>query len=146
MTVAQASNTAQAVFWNNHRCATVVNTTIELKLDPKFVRSWRILFMTTPFVLLAALIVTGAATAEPLPVSEVEGQPLAANAQLIVQALDFSVHPLAGDLCTKLQIVISSRSPPQIWDEFSEFLTSVRSISMDTDQSGLALKTGPASP
>jgi hypothetical protein len=58
-----------------------------------------------------------------------------------VQALDFLGAPLAGDLRTKLQIVISSRSLPQMWDEFSKFLTSVRSISMDTDQSALALKT-----
>lgn len=41
----------------------------------------------------------------------------------------------------QLKIEITSRSLPQMWDEFSKFLTSVRSISMDTTQSTLALKT-----
>ena len=41
----------------------------------------------------------------------------------------------------QLKIEITSRSLPQMWDEFSKFLTSVRSISMDTDQSNLTLKT-----
>jgi hypothetical protein len=41
----------------------------------------------------------------------------------------------------QLKIEITSRSLPQMWDEFSKFLTSVRSISMDTDQSTLALNT-----
>jgi hypothetical protein len=41
----------------------------------------------------------------------------------------------------QLKIEITSRSLPQMWDEFSRFLTSVRSISMDTDQSTLALNT-----
>ena len=39
----------------------------------------------------------------------------------------------------QLKIEITSRSLPQMWDEFSKFLTSVRSISMTTDQSTLAL-------
>ncbi len=41
----------------------------------------------------------------------------------------------------QLKIEITSRSLPQMWDEFSKFLTSVRSISMDTDQSTLALNS-----
>lgn len=41
----------------------------------------------------------------------------------------------------QLKIEITSRSLPQMWDEFSKFLTSVRNISMDTDQSTLALNT-----
>jgi hypothetical protein len=41
----------------------------------------------------------------------------------------------------QLKIEITSRSLPQMWDEFSKFLTSVRSISMTTDQSTLALNT-----
>jgi hypothetical protein len=41
----------------------------------------------------------------------------------------------------QLKIEITSRSLPQMWGEFSEFLTSVRSISMTTDQSTLALNT-----
>jgi hypothetical protein len=41
----------------------------------------------------------------------------------------------------QLKIEITSRSLPQMWDEFSKFLSSVRSISMDTAQSTLALNT-----
>jgi hypothetical protein len=41
----------------------------------------------------------------------------------------------------QLKIEITSRSLPQMWDEFSKFLASVRSISMDTAQSTLALNT-----
>jgi hypothetical protein len=41
----------------------------------------------------------------------------------------------------QLQIEITSRSLPQMWDEFSKFLTTVRSITLTTDQSTLALKT-----
>jgi len=41
----------------------------------------------------------------------------------------------------QLKIEITSRSLPQMWAEFSKFLTSVRSISMDTAQSTLALNT-----
>lgn len=41
----------------------------------------------------------------------------------------------------QLQIEITGRSLPQMWDEFSKFLTTVRSITMTADQSTLALKT-----
>lgn len=41
----------------------------------------------------------------------------------------------------QLQIEITSRSLPQMWDEFTKFLTTVRSITLSTDQSTLALKT-----
>jgi hypothetical protein len=41
----------------------------------------------------------------------------------------------------QLKIEITSRSLPQMWAEFSKFLTNVRSISMDTAQSTLALNT-----
>lgn len=41
----------------------------------------------------------------------------------------------------QLKIEITSRSLPQMWDEFSKFLNSVRSLSMTTDQSNLALNT-----
>lgn len=41
----------------------------------------------------------------------------------------------------QLQIEITGRSLPQMWDEFSKFLTTVRSISMTAGQSTLALKT-----
>ncbi len=65
--------------------------------------------MNTTSAFLAALIVTGAATAEPLPVIEVEGQPLAANAQRVVQALDFLGAPLTEDVRAKLQTAVTGR-------------------------------------
>ncbi len=40
-----------------------------------------------------------------------------------------------------MQIEVTGRSLPQMWDEFSKFQTSVRSITMNSDQSTLALKT-----
>jgi hypothetical protein len=41
----------------------------------------------------------------------------------------------------QLKIEITSRSLKQMWDDFSKFLTSVRSIGMTTEQSSLALNT-----
>lgn len=41
----------------------------------------------------------------------------------------------------QLQIEITGRSLPQMWDEFSKFLTTARSITLTADQSTLALKT-----
>jgi hypothetical protein len=41
----------------------------------------------------------------------------------------------------QLKIEITSRTLPQMWEEFSKFLTSVRSIDMTPEQSNLALKT-----
>ncbi len=41
----------------------------------------------------------------------------------------------------KLKIEITSRSLTQMWDEFTKFLTAVRSIEMDTAQSALAVNT-----
>lgn len=41
----------------------------------------------------------------------------------------------------QLKIKIKSRTLPQMWDEFSKFLTSVRSIEMDNAQATLALNS-----
>lgn len=41
----------------------------------------------------------------------------------------------------QLKVEIQSRSLPKMWEEFSNFLTSIRSINMDTDQSTHALNT-----
>jgi hypothetical protein len=41
----------------------------------------------------------------------------------------------------QLKIEITSRTLPQMWDEFSKFLTTVRSIGMTPEQSALALNT-----
>lgn len=49
------------------------------------------------------------AAAAPLEIVEVEGQPLAANAQRLVQALDFLGTPLPPELRTKLQAAITAR-------------------------------------
>lgn len=54
-------------------------------------------------------LLSSAAAAEPLPVIEVEGQPLVSNARRVVQALDFLGVPLAGDVRTKLEAAMASR-------------------------------------
>jgi hypothetical protein len=41
----------------------------------------------------------------------------------------------------KLKVEIKSRSLPKMWEDFSQFLTRIRSIKMDTAQSNLALNT-----
>ena len=64
--------------------------------------------MNISHALLAGLLAATAA-AEPLPVLEVEGQPLAANAQRLVQALDFLGAPLAEEERSRLQSAISAR-------------------------------------
>ncbi|WP_395742304.1 CehA/McbA family metallohydrolase [Prosthecobacter sp.] len=65
------------------------------------------LLKLTLFLTFLACIVAPAA--EPPPVVEVEGQPLAANAQRLVQALDALGAPLAPELRTKLQAAITAR-------------------------------------
>jgi hypothetical protein len=50
-----------------------------------------------------------AVAAEPLPVIEVEGQPLVSNARRVVQALDFLGAPLAANARAKLEAVMASR-------------------------------------
>ncbi|MBL9142981.1 MAG: CehA/McbA family metallohydrolase [Verrucomicrobiaceae bacterium] len=59
--------------------------------------------------LLVVLAVTTTGAAEPPPVIEVEGQPLAANAQRLMQALDFLGAPLAANARAKLQDSIAKR-------------------------------------
>ncbi len=59
--------------------------------------------------LTSLLLAAAAHAAEPLPVIEVEGQPLAANAQRLVQALDFLGAPLADDVRSTLQKAITAR-------------------------------------
>ena len=49
------------------------------------------------------------AAAAPLEIVEVEGQPLAANAQRLVQALEFLGTPLPPELRAKLQAAITAR-------------------------------------
>lgn len=56
-----------------------------------------------------ALLFALTASAELPPVIEVEGQPLAANAQRLMQALDFLGTPLASDARAKLQDAIAKR-------------------------------------
>ena len=47
----------------------------------------------------------------------------------------------SAEALAQLKIEIKSRSLPKMWDEFSRFLNSVRSISMTSEQSTLALNT-----
>jgi len=66
--------------------------------------------MTAKFTPLAAILAFATLhAAESPPVIEVEGQPLAANARRLMQALDFLGAPLVGDARTKLQEAITKR-------------------------------------
>lgn len=60
-------------------------------------------------IVLCTLGVFHLAAAEPLPVVEVEGQPLASNAQRIVQALDSLGAPLASEARETLESAIAKR-------------------------------------
>lgn len=96
---------------------------------------------TTFALLLAALIVTGAATAEPLNVIEVEGQPLAANARRVVQALDFLGSPLAEDLRTKLEVAVSNRDHAAVQEALD---TNVLCVVDINPESRVKAARGPA--
>ncbi len=82
-----------------------------------------------------------AAHAEPLPVIEVEGQPLAANAQRVVQALGFLGRPLAGELRTKLQKAITARDSSGVQAALDAQVLCVVDIS---PESRVKAQRGPA--
>lgn len=82
-----------------------------------------------------------AAYAEPLPVIEVEGQPLAANAQRIVQALDFLGAPLANDVRTKLDATITRRDAAGVQAALDSQVLCVVDIS---PESRVKAQRGPA--
>ncbi len=69
-----------------------------------------------------------ACAADPLPVIEVEGQPLAANAQRLVQALDFLGAPLAEEVRGKLQSAITARDAAGVQTALDPQVLSVVSI------------------
>jgi len=90
-------------------------------------------------ICLAAL--SFAATAEPLEVIEVEGQPLAANAQRLMQALDFLGAPLANDVRAKLQSAITQRDAAGVQAALDPFVLCVVDIN---PESRVKAQRGPA--
>lgn len=82
-----------------------------------------------------------AAYAEPLPVIEVEGQPLAANAQRVVQALDFLGAPLAEDVRAKLDAAIAMRDAAVVQAALDSQVLCVVDIS---PESRVKAQRGPA--
>ncbi len=86
-------------------------------------------------------ILTAAATAEPLSVIKVEGQPLAANAQRIVQALDFLGATLAEDVRANLQIAITERDAAGVQAALDPQLLCVVEIN---PESRVKAQRGPA--
>lgn len=69
---------------------------------------------TALLLALGLSIAAHAVAAEPLPFIEVEGQPLAASAQRIEQALEFLGAPLAGDLQEQLRAAVAARDAQQL--------------------------------
>jgi hypothetical protein len=105
-------------------------------------RSLRIQIMPTKLTLLTALLACVMAQAADLPpVVEVEGQPLAANAQRIVQALDFLGRPLADELRTKLQTAITARDGAGVQAALDSQVLCVVDIS---PESRVKAQRGPA--
>ncbi|HRH96430.1 MAG TPA: CehA/McbA family metallohydrolase [Prosthecobacter sp.] len=82
-----------------------------------------------------------AVAAEPLPVIEVEGQPLAANARRVVQALDFLGAPLAGDVRTKLEAAMASRDAAGVQEALDSQVLCVVDIN---PESRVKARRGPA--
>ncbi|WP_395749647.1 CehA/McbA family metallohydrolase [Prosthecobacter sp.] len=84
---------------------------------------------------------TLAAYAEPLPVIEVEGQPLSANARRIVQALDFLGVPLAENVRAKLNAAIAKRDAAGVQAALDAQVLCVVDIS---PESRVKAQRGPA--
>ncbi|HBJ85779.1 MAG TPA: hypothetical protein DDZ88_18280 [Verrucomicrobiales bacterium] len=84
-----------------------------------------------------------AAAAEPLPVIEVEGQPLAANAQRLMQALDFLGAPFANDARAKLQEAITKRDAAAVQEALDAQVLCVVSINPELRASAVRGPTKP---
>ena len=74
-------------------------------------QSWSEMNRCLPVVSFAATLLIGPVclAAEPLPFTEVEGQPLAANAQRVMQAFDFLGAPWPEGMRTDLRTAIAAR-------------------------------------
>lgn len=90
-------------------------------------------------VFLAAI--SFAAAAELPPVIEVEGQPLAANAQRLVQALDYLGAPLPGGVREKMQTAIAARDGAGVQKALDPLVLCVVDIS---PESRVKAQRGPA--
>ena len=67
------------------------------------------------FIIIAWLVTPAFLSAEPLPiVSDVEGQPLAQNAERLGKALDFLGFPLSGDVAKELAAAIDQKDVKKI--------------------------------
>ena len=105
-------------------------------------RSQRMHLMLAKLTSLTALLTCVMAQAADLPpVVEVEGQPLAANAQRIVQALEYLGRPLTGELRTKLQTAITARDGAVVQSAVDPLVLCVVDIS---PESRVKAQRGPA--
>jgi hypothetical protein len=66
------------------------------------------------FAAVVSLIFGSAASAQQLPVIDVEGQPLAANVRRLMQALDFLGRPLPADAVTALKAACDAQDADKI--------------------------------
>ena len=80
-------------------------------LRSEWEQSWSEMNRCLPVVSFAATLLIGPVclAAEPLPFTEVEGQPLAANAQRVMQAFDFLGAPWPEGMRTALRTAIAAR-------------------------------------
>ena len=96
-------------------------------------RSQRMHLMLAKLTLLTALLACVMAQAADLPHAvEVEGQPLAANAQRIMQALDYLGRPFANELRTQLQTAITARDGASVQSALDPQVLCVVDISPES--------------
>lgn len=93
-------------------------------------------------VLAIFAILSVVASAEPLQVIEVEGQPLAANARRLIQALDFLGASLPDDTRTKLQDAITKRDAAGVQAALDSHVLCIVDIN---PESRVKAARGPAS-
>lgn len=104
--------------------------------------SQRMHLMFAKLTLLTALLACVMTQAMDFPHAvEVEGQPLAANAQRIMQALDYLGRPLADELCTQLQTAITARDGAGVQSALDSKVLCVVDIS---PESRVKAQRGPA--
>jgi hypothetical protein len=90
------------------------------RLKDRCVAAYTLLAMIASFIraLVLLMLCAAAFAAEQVPVAEVEGQPLAANAQRLMQALDFLGAPLPADV----RAAVASAAQARDADKLQEVL------------------------
>src|SRR5262245_29282364 len=103
--------------------------------------SWNSMGYLCAVSLLAGVFPASSAFAQKLETIDVEGQPLAANAERLAQALDLLGTPLAPDAGTALRSAAKDRNAKQIQDTLDPHVLLVVSLN---PESRVKVARGPA--